>query len=72
MARRIVPCVRVACRACAYFRNDPADLERALAGLASFGSGYASVLGEDGLCDRHGRFSAAEGWCRDFTDRGGS
>lgn len=58
-----------ACRACAYFRNDAAGLERALPGLASLSSGDASVRGDDGLCLRHDRLVAARSACGFFAPR---
>jgi hypothetical protein len=51
------------CGACAHFRNDPAFLEAAFAGLRSMGSGWASVSGGDGLCVRHDRHVGAKGRC---------
>ena len=57
------------CRTCAHFRNDPAYLEAAFAGLASLSSAYGSVRGEDGLCLRHDRYLGAQSWCGDFTAR---
>ena len=48
------------CRTCVHFRNDPAFLEAAFAGLASLSSGHASVRGEDGLCLRHDRYLVAD------------
>jgi hypothetical protein len=58
------------CRTCAQFRNDPAFLEAAFAGLASLGSAYGSVRGEDGICLRHDRYLPARSCCADFTARG--
>ena len=55
------------CRACAWFKNDPALLETAFRGLASMGSGFASVRAEDGLCERHGIYLPAWDGCADFT-----
>jgi hypothetical protein len=57
------------CRRCAHFRNDPAYLEAALAGLASLSSAYGSVRGEDGLCLRHDRYLGAGSCCADFIGR---
>lgn len=61
-----------ACRRCAHFRNDPAYLEAAFAGLSSLGSAYGSVRGEDGLCLRHDRYLGADCRCGDFAERGGA
>jgi hypothetical protein len=55
-----------ACGSCAYFRNNPAYLEMAFKGLASFSSGWASVRGDDGLCLRHDRYLGAKASCADF------
>jgi hypothetical protein len=49
-----------------YFRNDAAFLERALPGLATLSSGYASVRSDDGLCARHDRYVGARAACADF------
>jgi len=58
------------CGACAHFRNDPAYLESAFAGLSSLSSAWASVRAEDGLCLRHERYLGARSWCEDFHGRG--
>jgi hypothetical protein len=55
------------CGSCVYFRNDPAYLELAFKGFSSFGSGWASVRRDDGLCLRHDRFLGARASCPDFT-----
>jgi hypothetical protein len=52
-----------------HFRNDPSYLEAAFAGLASLGSAYGSVRGEDGLCLFHDRYLGARSWCADFAAR---
>ena len=57
------------CGGCAHFRNEPAYLETAFAGLASLGSAYGSVRGEDGLCLLHDRYLGADCSCSDFTAR---
>jgi hypothetical protein len=54
------------CRDCRHFRDDPAYLEAICSGLASLGSAYASVRGEDGICDHHGRYVSARPWCDAF------
>ena len=48
---------------CVHFRNDPEYLEHVLRGLASFSSGYASVVAHDGVCRRHDRYPSANSWC---------
>jgi hypothetical protein len=58
------------CRNCVHFRNDPAFLERTMAGLTSFSSAYASVRADDGICQRHDRYLSARSCCQDFeTDQ---
>ena len=54
------------CRECRFFRNDPAYLETAVAGLTSLSSAYASVRADDGLCLKHDRYLGAGSWCSDF------
>jgi len=44
-------------------------IERFVPGLRSFGSGFASVRADDGLCLRHGRYLAASSFCADFRKR---
>jgi hypothetical protein len=58
------------CGRCTHFRSAPAELEAAIAGLRSLGSGYAAVRADDGLCDRHGRYLAATSSCAQFCERG--
>ena len=60
------------CGNCAHFRNDPAWLEQAIPGLASFSSGDASVRAEDGLCARHDRYLGAYASCADFAAASGT
>jgi hypothetical protein len=55
------------CRACAYFRNDPAYLEAVFAGLSAMSSAWGSTRAEDGLCLKHDRYLSADAGCRDFT-----
>jgi len=64
---RSVPPDRRNCAGCDHFRNDPAYLEATVPGLASFGSGWASVRADDGLCLRHGRHAGARGCCAAFA-----
>jgi hypothetical protein len=54
------------CRACLYFRNNPAYLESVLQGLNTMSSAWASVMAEDGLCLHHDRLTGADSNCRDF------
>ena len=55
-----------ACAHCAHFRNDPADIEAALPGLASLSSGSGSVRSDDGLCLKHDRFVTMGSSCSVF------
>jgi hypothetical protein len=42
-------------------------MEAAIPGLASFGSGWASVSGDDGLCLRHDRHVGVRNFCAEFA-----
>jgi hypothetical protein len=44
------------CRQCSQFDDDPASLERRLAGLTILGSAYGSVRGAAGICEVLQRF----------------
>ena len=55
------------CSSCAHFRNDPAFLEQAFAGLTSLGSGYGSTRGNDGICLLHDRYLSARSSCAKFA-----
>jgi hypothetical protein len=61
--------IRGQCGRCVHFRNDPAYLEAAIAGLSSLSSGNASVRADDGLCLRHDRYLSARAGCADFSSR---
>jgi len=54
---------RRSCATCVSFRSDPFELESAIAGLRSFGSGFAAVRSNDGLCARHDRYLSASACC---------
>jgi hypothetical protein len=54
---------RRSCATCVSFRSDPFELESAIAGLRSFGSGFAAVRANDGLCARHDRYLSALACC---------
>jgi hypothetical protein len=49
------------------FPNDSAFPEAAIKGLTSFGSGYDSVRGDDGLCIGFDRYLGARSICADFS-----
>ena len=55
------------CAHCTHFRNQPEYLERAIPGLSSMSSAYASVRGEDGICAKHERYLSARSSCSDFA-----
>jgi hypothetical protein len=57
------------CAACAHFRSDPRELEARIPGLRSFGSGFAAVRADDGLCMLHGRYLASSSHCARFAAR---
>jgi hypothetical protein len=57
------------CAACRFFCSDPQELESRIAGLRSFGSGFASVRAGDGLCERHERYLPASAHCSSFERR---
>jgi hypothetical protein len=69
MRRRPVPADH--CGVCRHFRGDAQTVEAMLPGLLSFGSGFASVRGTDGICRLRdimvpsaatcARFAAADG-----------
>jgi len=51
------------CATCAHFRCDPQQLENAIPGLRSFGSGFAAVRADDGLCVLRDRYLSATAHC---------
>jgi hypothetical protein len=55
------------CGSCCHFRNDPAAIEAAFAGLTSLSSAFGSVRADDGICERHGRYLSARACCRDYA-----
>jgi len=57
------------CAACRFFCSDPQELESRIAGLRSFGSGFASVRAGDGLCERHDRYLHESAHCASFERR---
>jgi hypothetical protein len=60
------------CASCAFFRNDAAYVETNIAGLASMGSGYASVRAADGICVRLDRYLSGDARCGYFAAIGGT
>jgi hypothetical protein len=61
--------VQACCSNCAFFDGDPRSLEVRIKGLRTFGSGFASVRDEDGLCAKHQRYVSAHSSCREFATR---
>ena len=57
------------CRTCQHFQSDPRLLETLIPGLITFGSGNASVRADDGLCQHHARFVAADSGCVGYEPR---
>ncbi|MFT3790055.1 MAG: hypothetical protein QM741_03060 [Rudaea sp.] len=57
------------CANCAHFDAGAKRIEAQFAGFASLASGYASVRGDDGFCDRHERLLGASGRCAEFALR---
>jgi hypothetical protein len=57
---------RDSCLFCDYFRNEPLELESAMAGLVCLSSAYGSTRADDGLCGKHHRFVNANARCDDF------
>jgi hypothetical protein len=55
------------CAGCAHFERQPLALERMIAGLRTMSSGFASVLGDDGVCRHHDRMVAARAHCDEFS-----
>ena len=63
---RTPPAPEVACGRCTRFDSRPHAIEAAFPGLASMGSGSASVRAQDGLCALHGRYLPATAYCAAF------
>jgi hypothetical protein len=57
---------RSTCRDCINFRNDPAELEFAIAGMTSLSSAYIAARGEDGLCIKRDRYVGPAARCSDY------
>jgi len=51
-----------------HFRADPQELENAIPGLRSFGSAFAAVRADDGLCALHDRYLSATAHCAQHVD----
>ena len=59
----------VACNRCVHFEGAPQALEREIPGLRTLGSGFAAVVGDDGICAHHQRLVAARACCAQFAPR---
>jgi hypothetical protein len=57
------------CGACHQFANDPASLEAAFPGLATMGSGFASVRANDGLCKLRQVYLSDRAGCARFEEK---
>jgi len=55
------------CEKCAYFKNDPALIEKTYPGLTVMSSGFASVRDRDGFCNYHQLFLSALDSCPHFA-----
>lgn len=62
--RHAAPAAR--CADCAHRDPNPGSIERAVAGLVVFGSGYGSSVADSRLCILHDRFVAPDDRCRAF------
>ncbi len=62
------PVVRC-CRSCRHFNNEPAYLEKTIAGLKVFGSGYSSVKKDDGICCVTERYLSGDNICRHYCPK---
>ncbi|WP_321798277.1 hypothetical protein [Caballeronia sp. J97] len=57
------------CARCRHWADDPALLEKRIAGLASFGSAYGASVGDSRLCLRHDRLTMPRDCCVAFVTR---
>jgi hypothetical protein len=58
--------VQQSCMGCRFFNNHPERLEQSIVGLRIMGSGYSSVVGNDGLCDKLGRYLSGDYLCDQY------
>lgn len=58
---------RHVCASCRHFQADPFAIEQFVPGLRSFGSGFAAVRDNDGLCLRHARYLSATSSCGEYA-----
>jgi hypothetical protein len=57
------------CRACAYFCDEAAEIERGLPGLASLSSAHGASRADDGFCSFHDRYLRASASCASFAPK---
>lgn len=57
------------CQQCAYFMNDPAQIEKIYPGLSVLSSGYASVRYQDGVCEYNKLYLSARDSCPHFLKK---
>lgn len=57
------------CGSCAYFLGITPQLECALPGLSTLGSGYASVRSDDGICLWHDCLCGVQHTCQQYQAR---
>ena len=57
----------VACARCVHFDDAPLALERAIPGLRTMSSGFAAVLGDDGVCRERACLVSARSRCAAFS-----
>ncbi len=58
------------CATCAWFIDDPQELERAFTGIGALSSAYGSCRGRAGICRIDQGFRDPRGACADFRRRG--
>jgi hypothetical protein len=57
------------CRACVYFEDDAAAIERGLPGLIPLSSAHGASRADDGLCSLHDRYLRASASCGSFAPK---
>jgi hypothetical protein len=63
------PPTLAACVHCAHALSGGAQLERAIPGLAVFGSGYGASIADSRLCQLHDRLVAPADHCAQFVTK---
>ena len=67
---RTAPGSRVTCKSCRHFVDDPAELEKAFAGIGALSSAYGSTRGRAGICWMDDTFHDPIPACAEFETRG--